>query len=55
MGLYYALSTFTQLLKINNSSTISPLLIEDHPDITHRAVLLDISLDSRVPIMVSVK
>ncbi|XP_065213824.1 uncharacterized protein LOC135840977 [Planococcus citri] len=50
-GLYYALSTFTQLLKINNSLSLSPILIQDYPQLSHRAVLLDISNESKVPIM----
>ena len=51
-GLHYALSTFTQLLRLSGSEPLVPVLIQDHPAMQHRAVLLDISPRGRVPSLV---
>ncbi|XP_067011307.1 uncharacterized protein [Anabrus simplex] len=48
-GLHYAVCTFTQLLRL--SSELVPVLIEDHPTLHHRGVLLDISPLGRIPTM----
>lgn len=56
-GLHYALCTFTQLLRLSvaepGNSVLVPVLIQDHPAMRHRAVLLDISPRGRVPTLVS--
>ncbi|XP_075233962.1 uncharacterized protein LOC142331764 [Lycorma delicatula] len=53
-GLHFALSTFTQLLRLASSggeetASLIPVLIQDYPAMSHRAVLLDISPMSRIP------
>ncbi|XP_021936074.1 uncharacterized protein LOC110837829 isoform X2 [Zootermopsis nevadensis] len=52
-SLHYSLCTFIQLLRLSGgepgSSVLVPVLIQDHPTIRHRAVLLDISPRGRVP------
>ncbi|XP_054264092.1 uncharacterized protein LOC128987330 isoform X1 [Macrosteles quadrilineatus] len=51
-GLHYAVCTFTQLLQLaqaQDSLDLVPVLIQDHPAMKHRAVLLDIAPLSRVP------
>ena len=53
-GLHYALCTFTQLLRLSGSEPLVPVLIQDHPAMQHRAVLLDVSPRGRVPALVSV-
>jgi hypothetical protein len=56
-GLHYSLCTFTQLLRLSGgepgSSVLVPVQIQDQPAIRHRAVLLDISPQGRVPAPVS--
>ncbi|XP_039293769.1 uncharacterized protein LOC111057243 [Nilaparvata lugens] len=58
VGLHYALSTFSQLLRLAGAGSDSkeyvslvPVLIQDYPALKHRGVLLDISPMSRVPSM----
>jgi len=57
-GLHYALCTFTQLLRLSSAepgnNVLVPVLIQDHPAMRHRAVLLDMSPQGRVPALVSV-
>uniref|UniRef100_A0A1B6CRL5 Uncharacterized protein n=2 Tax=Clastoptera arizonana TaxID=38151 RepID=A0A1B6CRL5_9HEMI len=51
-SLHYALSTFTQLLRLaslQGTLSVVPVLIQDHPAMKHRGVLLDISPMSRIP------
>lgn len=52
-GLHYALCTFTQLLRLSvagpGNSMLVPVLIQDHPAMRHRAVLLDMSPRGRIP------
>ncbi|KAJ9589645.1 hypothetical protein L9F63_017134, partial [Diploptera punctata] len=48
-SLHYALCTFTQLLHLSGTEPLVPVLIQDHPAMQHRAVLLDISPRGRVP------
>lgn len=58
-GLHYALCTFTQLLRLSVAAAeqegrkpnLPPVLIQDYPTQRHRAVLLDISPNGRVPIL----
>jgi hypothetical protein len=57
-GLHYALCSFTQLLRLSATEpaghVLVPVLIQDHPAVRHRAVLLDMSPRGRVPTLVSV-
>ncbi|XP_026288874.1 uncharacterized protein LOC113213876 isoform X3 [Frankliniella occidentalis] len=58
-GLHYALCTFTQLLRLSVAAaeqegrkpTLPSVLIQDYPTQRHRAVLLDVSPNGRVPIL----
>lgn len=56
-SLHYAVCTFTQLLQLahtQDSLDLVPVLIQDHPAMKHRGMLLDIAPMSRVPTLVSV-
>ncbi len=51
LGLNYAISTFLQLLTLysgDKPAGIPPLVINDHPSLHHRAVLIDVSAE-RIP------
>lgn len=48
-GVFYGLMTLTQLI-VQYGATLPQLVINDHPDLLHRGVLLDISRD-KVPTM----
>lgn len=56
-GLHYALCSFAQLLRLSATEpgghVLVPVLIQDHPAMRHRAVLLDMSPRGRVPTLVS--
>lgn len=54
-GLNYGISTFLQLLTLysgDKPAGIPPLVINDHPSLQHRAVLIDVSQE-RIPTIVS--
>lgn len=52
-GLHHALVTLAQLLRLSASEEgLAPVLIQDHPQLNHRGVLLDISQLSRIPALV---
>jgi N-acetyl-beta-hexosaminidase len=54
LGVNYAISTFLQLLTLYSKDDlcgIPPLVINDHPSLKHRAVLIDVSQE-RIPTIV---
>lgn len=51
LGFNYGISTFLQLLTLysgDKPAGIPPLVINDHPSLQHRAVLIDVSQE-RIP------